>query len=221
MPGLWAAFGSQDPRSGARGRQPATTGGRPKCMSGRQLARTGTRRHKRRLLGHAASRKVHPRAERRRVPASVAGCLDRTAAPPYALTSSGCSVLRHRAPCVPIGVSAAHGAAGAVKHPVVPHAPSGEEETREDRRALEPDKNRGDDARLNSVIPGRAKREPGIHTPQRQRDDELELPLLMQQHPTSTGDMDSGLAAARRPGMTEGSLTIKSADRARWIASLR
>src|SRR5918992_2640930 len=42
------------------------TGGRPKCMSGQQLARTGTRRQKRRLLGHAASRKVHPRAERRR-----------------------------------------------------------------------------------------------------------------------------------------------------------
>ena len=38
-----------------------------------------------------------------------------------------------RLPCAP-----AHGAAGAVKRPVVPHAPSGEKE-QDDRRALEPD----------------------------------------------------------------------------------
>ena len=38
------------------------------------------------------------------------------------------------------------GAAGAVKRPVVPHAPWGDEE-QDDRRALEPDKTWGDDAR--------------------------------------------------------------------------
>ena len=44
------------------------------------------------------------------------------------------------------------GAAGAVNRPVVPHAPcrgKPEDKEREDRRALEPDKPRGDDARLN------------------------------------------------------------------------
>ena len=47
------------------------------------------------------------------------------------------------------------GAAGAVKRPVVPHAPSGEMRKAiefQDRRALEPDNTRGDDACLEKVI---------------------------------------------------------------------
>ena len=39
------------------------------------------------------------------------------------------------------------GAAGAVKRPVVPHAPTGEMRNRIDRQALGPDQTRGDDAR--------------------------------------------------------------------------
>ena len=39
------------------------------------------------------------------------------------------------------------GAAGAVKRPVVPHAPTGEMRNRIDRQALGPDETRGDDAR--------------------------------------------------------------------------
>jgi len=45
------------------------------------------------------------------------------------------------------GHVSAHGAAGAVKRPVVPHAPSANKE-QEDRQALGPDETRGDDARL-------------------------------------------------------------------------
>ena len=54
-----------------------------------------------------------------------------------------CRVLRHTRPR-----GHPRGAAGAVKRPVVPHAPSGEEE-QGGRRVLEPDKTQGDDARLH------------------------------------------------------------------------
>ena len=51
----------------------AGSGGRSKCMSGRQSVRTRRRVDKSdNSWGHAASRKIHPRAERRRFPASAA-----------------------------------------------------------------------------------------------------------------------------------------------------
>ena len=54
------------------GTDAGATGGRSKCMSGRQLARTGARRRKRQPLGHGANREIHSRAERRRRTASEA-----------------------------------------------------------------------------------------------------------------------------------------------------
>ena len=51
----------------------AGSGGRSKCMSGRQSVRTRRRVNESdNSWGHAASRKVHPRAERRRLAASSA-----------------------------------------------------------------------------------------------------------------------------------------------------
>src|SRR5687767_11834869 len=51
----------------------ARPGGRSKCMSGRQSVRTRRRvGESDNSWGHAASRKVHPRAERRRFAASTA-----------------------------------------------------------------------------------------------------------------------------------------------------
>src|SRR4030095_15128325 len=86
-----------------------TTGGRSKCMPARPRRRPGRGGPKRQLpVSDAASRKIHSRAERRRRSASeavvVAVCF-----------AHGSHVL-------------AHGAAGAVKRPVVPHAPSGKKE---------------------------------------------------------------------------------------------
>ena len=70
-------------------------------------------------LGHAANRKIHPRAERRRGPASVAG-----SALPFCRTRAGPPPV-----CRESGMQAARtdqaGAEGAVNRPVVPHAPSG------------------------------------------------------------------------------------------------
>src|SRR4030095_9652151 len=88
------------------------TGGRSKCMPARQLARSGRGRRKRQFpVSDAASRKIHSRAERRRRSASEAVCCCRVP------KAHGSHVL-------------AHGAAGAVKRPVVPHAPPGEKGTR-------------------------------------------------------------------------------------------
>ena len=73
MPGL-GARGLRMERPGAVGQRATNagaTGGRSKCVSGRQSART--RRYVDKSdnsWGHAASRKVHSRAERRRFPAS-------------------------------------------------------------------------------------------------------------------------------------------------------
>jgi len=47
--------------------------------------------------------------------------------------------------------------------------------------------------RPQAVIPGRAKREPGIHTPGPHDENTESVPFI------NTGDMDSGLAASRAP----------------------
>ena len=68
MPGL-KERGLRMERPGAAGQRATNagaTGGRSKCMSGRQSVRTRRRVDKSdNSWGHAASRKVHPRAERR------------------------------------------------------------------------------------------------------------------------------------------------------------
>ena len=104
----------------------ARPGGRSKCMSGRQSVRTRRRvGESDNSWGHAASRKVHPRAERRAqylllwpscgslaIWARRIVCSARTHTPCTAKVH-GCHVF-------------ARGAAGAVKRSSVPHAPSGE-----------------------------------------------------------------------------------------------
>ena len=112
MSGLNAAdYGLKPGSAGGQEIDADATGGRSKCMPARQLARSGRGRRKRQFpVSDAASRKVHPRAERRRIAASVA-------------VFAVC--FQHTEPCAP-----AHGAAGAVKRPVVPHAPPGKEDKR-------------------------------------------------------------------------------------------
>ena len=115
------------------------TGGRPKCMSGRQLARTGPASAPATPPGICSKPKSPSRAERRRCPASVAGCLhrqpgralfERTAALCLeALKGAG----RHG--CRPRFDS--HGAAGAVKRPVF-RAPPWGKRTKDDRRPARP-----------------------------------------------------------------------------------
>ena len=124
MPGPGRVRGSADPRR-RTGTDAGATGGRSKCMSGRQLARTGARRRQRQPLGHAASRKVHSRAERRRRSASEA----RFSSTIFGVGLGHCPCAAKAACGLPACQTHA-GAAGAVKRPVVPHAPTGEEGTR-------------------------------------------------------------------------------------------
>ena len=95
------------------------SGGRSKCMPARQLARSGRGRRKRQFpVSDAASRKIHPRAERRRRSASEARF-----SPPVSSNTGWTTarVPRKRHAGCPYQQHA--GAAGAVKRPVVPHAP--------------------------------------------------------------------------------------------------
>ena len=76
-----------------------TTGGRSKCMPARQLARSGRGRRKRQFpVSDAASRKIHPRAERRRRSASEARFSSharrRGAGPPPVCRESGIRAAR-------------------------------------------------------------------------------------------------------------------------------
>ena len=112
-------------------------------MPARQLARSGRGRRKRLFpVSDAASRQIHPRAERRRRSASEA----RFSSAILALGWTTTRVPRKRQTGCPHQQHA--GAAGAGSRPVVPHAPTANGRT-EDRRALEPDESRGDDARLD------------------------------------------------------------------------
>ena len=105
------------------------SGGRSKCMPARQLARSGRGRRKRQFpVSDAASRKIHPRAERRRRSASEARF-----SPPVSSNTGWTTarVPRKRHAGCPYQQHA--GAAGAVKRPVVPHAPSRAMRNRDDR----------------------------------------------------------------------------------------
>jgi hypothetical protein len=122
------------------------TGGRSKCMSGRQSARTR----------HVSAK------------ATIPGDMQQ-AAKSIRVRNAGVEPLPRLVTCrVPKAHGShvlAHGAAGAVKRPVVPHAPSGRLRKAfefRDRRALKPDNTRGDDARPDSCSPDAAKRNPGF-----------------------------------------------------------
>ena len=111
----------------------AGSGGRFKCMSGRQSVRTRRRVDKSdNSWGHAADRSNPSACGTQAFPASEAAispCASRTGLPRVSF---------------PWG-------RGRVERPCVPHAPSGEMRKTiefQDRRALEPDKTRGDDACL-------------------------------------------------------------------------
>jgi hypothetical protein len=119
MSGLNAAdYGLKPGSAGGQASDADATGGRSKCIPARQLARSGRGRRKRQFpVSDAASRKIHPRAERRRGSASEAR---------FSSTIFGVG-LDHRsctakAACGLPALTHA-GAAGAVKRPVVPHAP--------------------------------------------------------------------------------------------------
>jgi hypothetical protein len=149
-----------------RGKDAGIRADGPSACPGSSLHERDKRRHQRRLLGHVSKPQNPSRAERRRCPASVAGCLhrqpgralfERTAALCLeALKGAG----RHG--CRPRFDS--HGAAGAVKRLSVPHVPSWENgrETTEDRRALEPDKSNGAMTHVLNRSPDAAKRNPGF-----------------------------------------------------------
>ena len=125
MSGLNAAdYGLKPGSAGGQEIDADATGGRSKCMPARQLARSGRGRRKRQFpVSDAASRKIHPRAERRRRSASEAR---------FSSTIFGVG-LGH-CPCTAkSGMRDARmqtraGAAGAVKRPVVPHAPTAKKE---------------------------------------------------------------------------------------------
>ena len=80
------------------------TGGRSKCMPARQLARSGRGRRKRQFpVSDAASRKIHPRAERRRRSASEARFSSHArrrgaGPPPVCRRHAGCPHQQLRAP---------------------------------------------------------------------------------------------------------------------------
>jgi hypothetical protein len=93
-------------RRGLAGRRPAVGGGRPKDPANAEDRVSVKARYAVGCWGLQAEKSS--RAERRRIAASVACCC-------RVLSAHGCHVLE------------AHGAAGAVKRPVVPHAPEGKE----------------------------------------------------------------------------------------------
>ena len=131
MPGL-KTCGLRMERPGAVGDKAVDTGapgGRSKCMSGRQSARTRRRVDKSdNSWGHAASRKIHPRAERGRLPVSEAGCRNKQPRPcrSLALKGSGSPVplQRRRAPWSSMAYRRPW-RRGRGETPGVPHAPMG------------------------------------------------------------------------------------------------
>ena len=122
-------------------------------MSGRQLARTGARRRQRQPLGHAASRKVHSRAERRRRSASTAR---------FSPTIFGVGL--DHCPCAVaktaggLPASKPCGRRGRGETPCCSARPYGGDEEQDNRQALGPDETRGDGARPDSCSPDGAKR---------------------------------------------------------------
>ena len=114
------------------GTDAGASGGRSKCMSGRQLARTG------RVGASDNPRDMEQAAKSIRVRNAGVEPRPRLCYLPCAFGRTG-------------HVLFAHGAAGAVKRPVVPHASAAKEDetkTKEDRQALGPDVTRGDDVCL-------------------------------------------------------------------------
>src|ERR687895_450022 len=106
----------------------AGSGGRFKCVSGRQSARTRRRVDKSdNSWGHAADRSNPSRAERRRLPASVAGCSNKQPRRLLLLKEQRLPCAsRRRAPC---GAPACRNTwrRGRGETPGVPHAPWGPE----------------------------------------------------------------------------------------------
>ena len=108
--------------------------GRTAQVHVRAIARTnGKAGQKQRIPGHAASRKAHPRAERRRSTCFRGGLPsrgeNRKVAPPLLSRAAAALCCKHRAPGVPIACRYTW-RRGRGETPCVPHAPSGEKEQR-------------------------------------------------------------------------------------------
>ena len=132
----------------------AGSGGRFKCVSGRQSARTRRRVDKSdNSWGHAADRSNPSRAERRRLPASVAGCSNKQPRRLLLPRSSGCPVPHGAGRHVLHRRVATHGAAGAAKRPAFRtplRGPRKAKKAKEVRLAPGRAKNRGDESRLHA-----------------------------------------------------------------------